>query len=170
MKEEFNDDINDNDTDIDAGDLLVDSYDINSELESDFVDDDVIEQTPDFEDDEWERLREVTVTGPDGEEIPLYQGNIRENTTEEILHNEYEEAMLGVDIRDAERRKGLADKMQSGDYGFGDLGPISDTNEIKHQEAVDEGAVEITRVIHEWSRDPYTEEYKPEDKDDSEDI
>lgn len=150
MNEEFNEDIEVVEDNVDIDDSPIENDDCSSDVE------------PDFEDEEWERLREISVTGPDGEDIPLYDGDIRENTVELVGHNEYEDAQLTIELDEAERRKEIADKMQSGDYADADLlGPINDMDEIRYQKAIDEGETEAVRKAKKWSVCPYTEEYKP---------
>lgn len=121
------------------------------------------EPEPDFEDEGWESVEDISVIGPDGEEMPVYMGDIRDNTVEVVGHCEYEEAQLAIDMADAERRKHFADKIQSGNFCEVDFcGPIKDMEDIQNQRKIEEEELAILRKLKGWSAPPYTEEFKPE--------
>ena len=89
-----------------------------------------------------------------------------EGTKMEIAHSELEDAYWANDMQAAEQMKDVGEKMQTGDYAdYNVFGPINDMDRMRNDHARNEAEIDAFRSANQWSKDSYTEEYKPEDFD-----
>lgn len=92
----------------------------------------------------------------DGNEYSPESPYTRENTTELIGHNEYEEAQLASDLEWAEQYNEKAESLRTSDNIIDAISSAEDwENSCRN---IDDTLARMPDVMH-WSRDSYTEEY-----------
>lgn len=86
----------------------------------------------------------------------------RENTKELILHDEYEEALMASDMAWAEEQYAKSMELSSA-TGAGMPGVGKPLLDVLSSDNEDEMPDKMREYMH-WSREPYYEEYNPDNK------